>query len=127
MSKRRNLAAGLMALATAITLAACDRTEERIDRAREVTEAAIDQVAGNGEAAPKGTDMESVPLEARAFAGSIQTEPMIVNTESAPRSRFAIGSIIAKPRDLPQLPTPTEALVMQRPELAEELAVELPR
>lgn len=124
MSKRRNLAAGLMALATAITLAACDRTEERIDRAREVTEAAIDQVAGNGEAAPEGTDMESVPLEARAFAGSIQTEPMIVNTENAPRSRFAIGSIIAKPRDLPQLPTPTEALVMQRPELAEELAVE---
>lgn len=124
MSNSRNLATGLMALAAAITIAACDRTEERIENAKTVTEAAIEQVTGGGETPPEGTDMKSVPLEARAFAGSIQTEPLVVNTESASRSRFAIGSIIAKPRDLPDLPTPTEALVMQRPELAQELAVE---
>ncbi|MCI4644061.1 MAG: S8 family peptidase [Hyphomonadaceae bacterium] len=123
LSNSPSLATGLIALATGLLLAGCDRTDERIERAKSVTEAAVEQVAGGG-AAPKssgGTDMASVPVEARAVAGAMMDPEVVTASTDQPRSRFAIGSIIAKPRDLPAMPSPTEALIMQRPDLADEL------
>ncbi|MEL6567610.1 MAG: S8 family serine peptidase [Pseudomonadota bacterium] len=106
--------------ACALVLAACDRTDERIERAGSVVEAAIGQATGADGAAPAGTEMASVPVDARAFAGGelVQAEALV---EERPQALFAIGSIIAKPRDLPPLPSPTEALIMQSPELAGEI------
>ncbi|MEM1164281.1 MAG: hypothetical protein AAGJ28_25420, partial [Pseudomonadota bacterium] len=100
--------------ASLLALSGCDRTEERIDRAGSVFDAAIDQISGTETADPNATDMASVPLDARAFAGGdlVQAEAFV---SDRPQALFAIGSIIAKPRDLPPLPTPTEALVMQSP------------
>ncbi|MEM9739745.1 MAG: S8 family serine peptidase [Pseudomonadota bacterium] len=118
-SRSRNLAT-IPVLVSAAFLVACDQTDERIERAGAVVEAAIGQVSGEQAPAPSGTDMASVPLDARAFAGGelVQAE---VFSQDQPQALFAIGSIIAKPRDLPPLPTPTEALIMQSPELEEEI------
>jgi len=108
------------ALALALGLSACDRTDERIERAGGVVGAAIDQVAGIEGDPASDASMDNVPLEARAFAGGtlVQAEAVAIDQ---PRALFAIGSIIAKPRDLPPLPTPTEALIMQAPELEADL------
>ena len=104
----------VVAGASLFALVGCDNTDERVDRAGTVFDAAIDQVAGNQTKGPDGTDMASVPLEARAFAGGdlVQAEAFV---SERPQALFAIGSIIAKPRDLPPLPTPTEALILQSP------------
>ena len=101
-------------------LSACDRTDERIDRAQVLGEAALEQITGADASNDGGSDMASVSTEARAFAGTIIDQPLVEVASTRPQSRFAIGSIIAKPRDLPPLPSPSEALVMQRPELAIE-------
>lgn len=121
MIKRTSRKAAWLALlgaAATIGLAGCDQTDTRIERAQEIAEAAVDQIAG-GEAGGEtaGTDMSSVPVEARAFAGEM-LEPTVTVQAEPPRSRFAVGSIIAKPREIPSLPTPAEALIMQQPELA---------
>lgn len=102
-------------------LTACDQTDERLDRAVQLGEAALEQVSGSSSGDDRGTDLASVSTEARAFAGQMMDEPLVQATSERAQSRFAIGSIIAKPRDLPPLPSPTEALVMQRPELAIEV------
>ncbi len=108
------------AVALAFGLSACDRTDERVERAGGVVGAAIDQVAGIEGDQASGASMDNVPLEARAFAGGTLVQADAVATDQ-PRALFAIGSIIAKPRDLPPLPTPTEALIMQAPELEADL------
>ena len=105
-------------------LAGCDMVEDRAERAREVTEAAMDQVAGETAGSDTRTSISDVPVDARAFSGEFIEQPEI-NTQTAARpSRFAIGSIIAKPRELPPLPGPQEALMMQSPEAARDLGIE---
>ncbi|NBC21798.1 MAG: S8 family serine peptidase [Alphaproteobacteria bacterium] len=105
-------------------LAGCDMVEDRAERAREVTEAAMDQVAGETAGSDTRTSISDVPVDARAFSGQFIEQPEI-NTQTAARpSRFAIGSIIAKPRELPPPPGPQEALMMQSPEAARDLGIE---
>ncbi|MEM1106352.1 MAG: S8 family serine peptidase [Pseudomonadota bacterium] len=115
----RRLSAGLLASAL-LSVSACDRTEERLQRASDVVNAAVEQVTGDAAGHDDKAAMASVPLEARAFAGGTVAQAAAVS-EERPRALFAIGSIIAKPRELPPLPTPTEALIMQAPELEQEL------
>lgn len=125
-TSRKAAFAALLGAAALIGLAACDQTDERLQRAQEVAEAAIDQVSGGDAGSqPAGpTLMSDVPVEARAFAGAM-LEPTVNVQMVEPRSRFAVGSIIAKPRDLPPLPSPAEALAIQQPELATELEPEI--
>ncbi len=90
-------------IASALGAAACDNADERIERARSLTEAAIEQASGaaSGDTGAEPTRMADVPLEARAFAGQMM-QPATFEAESfVPASRFAVGSIICKPRDLP--------------------------
>ena len=58
-----------------VLLAGCDVVKDRAERAGEVTQAAVEQVAGSqaGDAGP--TRMEDVPVDARAFAGQIIAQP----------------------------------------------------
>ncbi len=99
-----------------VLLAGCDVVKDRAERAGEVTQAAVEQVAGSqaGDAGP--TRMEDVAVDARAFAGQIVAQPEIQARMSAAPSRFAIGSIICKPKEMPPLPGPREALMMQSPD-----------
>ncbi|MEM7768377.1 MAG: S8 family serine peptidase [Pseudomonadota bacterium] len=107
-------------LLLAFALSACDQRSERVDRARTVIDGAIEQALGE---TPPPDAMESVAVEDRAFAGTVMAEE-VFTTAAIPPARFAVGSIIAKPRDVPPLPSPEEALLMQAPEVADELDIE---
>lgn len=103
-----------------VGVSACDNPGERVERAQALGKAALDQVSGAAPRESDGPSMAAVPVLARAFAGQAPEQPMQVQM-AQPRSRFAVGSIIAKPRDLPPPLTPQEALIVQAPELAGEL------
>ncbi len=111
------LSAGILALS------GCDLVEDRAERARKVTEAAVEQVSGDTTQAEQGADMADVSVEARAFSGQFMEQPEFESRMAVGPSRFAIGSIVAKPRELPKLPGPQEALMMQAPDAARELGV----
>ena len=102
-----------------ILLAACDQqSEERADRASGVVEAAIDQISGSGEpGGERRSAMKRASLVERALAGQIRSE-VEVDPETL-RSRFAVGSIIAKPRELEMVP-------LMAIESAPELVMEAP-
>lgn len=100
-SKTRTVLLGT-ALSSALMLAACDDSGERTERARTIIDATMDQLAGRE--APKSDaqiTMESVDVADRAIAGTIRND-LNIQTASA-RSQFAIGSIIAKPKDIPDV------------------------
>jgi len=108
-------------LAALLVLGGCDQRSERMDRARTVIDGAIDQASGD---TPPEDPMAGVPVEARAFGVASVAAPAREEA-GLPPARFAIGSIIAKPRDVPPLPSPEEALLMQAPEVADELGMEI--
>lgn len=100
-------------------LAACDRQEERVERVQELGGAVLDQLAGKdvtGDAAPR---LEDYDLNARAMAGSIQQLSLPDLPDTTAR-RYVIGSLVAKPRDLP--PPIEVASVMAEPELIDYVA-----
>lgn len=109
------LAGGLLGLV------ACDRQDERVGNFEDIIGAAVEQVAGGGADGDDGTSMADVPVDARAFAAPARTQDPQMASQ---RPRFAIGSIIAKPRDVPPPPSPQEALMMQAPDLALEMQAE---
>lgn len=84
-------------IATSGILAACDQTDARLDRAVDLADAALEQMNGDPETTD-GPAMDSVPVEARAFSGAMMAET-IYERQVLP-SRFAVGSIIAKPLEL---------------------------
>ncbi|MEM0986993.1 MAG: S8 family serine peptidase [Pseudomonadota bacterium] len=103
-----------------LVLSACDQRNERVDRARSAVEGAVEQILGQ---TPPPAPIELVPVEDRAFAGAEMQDP-VITTADLPPARFVVGSIIAKPKDLPPLPSPEDALLMQAPEVADELAID---
>ncbi|MEL6284727.1 MAG: S8 family peptidase [Pseudomonadota bacterium] len=114
-------AAALIAGFAVFATAGCDQRPERVERAQTAIGAAIDQALGNG---PPPNPMADVAVEDRAYAA--RTAPLqTVQPDYVPVSRFAIGSIIAKPKDLPPLPSPEQALMMQAPEIADEISLEV--
>ncbi len=100
-------------------LAACDRQEERVERVQELGGAVLDQLAGKQVAVPQGKKLDEYPVEARAMAGSIQPLSLPELPDTTTR-RYVIGSIVAKPRDLP--PPIEVASVMAEPDLIEYVA-----
>lgn len=110
---------GLLAVAT-LALSACDRQEERVERAQTLTGDVWDQITGNDVDAERNT-MADVPIEARAFAGTVQAQSVPAPAQSR-QARFVIGSIVAKPRDLP--PPVAMASVMAEPEMAMGVVVD---
>lgn len=107
------------AIAAVLAFAACDQTELRSERAKELADAAIEQLSG-GESGNGGA-MERVSQDERALAGDIES-PVAFETAAAP-SRFAVGSIIAKPKDVPE-PEPVLEMEAEVDQPEEAIALE---
>lgn len=109
MTIGKRLAAGFAALGLGLTLSACDRTDERMERLGDIQKGVLDQLGGGGAAGEpsRETDMASVPVEARAFQSEMM-EPSPVRVASGP-GKFVVGSIVAKPRNLPEPTSAAEA------------------
>ena len=102
---------------TLIGLAACDRQQERIDRAGALGDAVLGQLGGEDVTQSDSARYAAVPIEARAFAASIPEQA----ESGAARPRFVIGSIVAKPAALP--PSIELSEVMAEPEMALDVVV----
>ncbi len=98
-----------LTLTATFMLAACDQVGTRIERAKEIVEASGDQISGKDVIVSDGTrNLETASVEARALAGTVLAQ---MNIDPEERPMFAIGSIIAKPIDIP--PVPVEALEIE--------------
>ncbi len=91
-------------LAGGAILTACDELDTRLDRAREVADAAVEQISGETVIDPLARNLARADVRDRALAGTVMAEFDIDDEE---RALFAVGSIIAKPFDVP----PPSALV----------------
>ncbi|MEM9055643.1 MAG: S8 family serine peptidase, partial [Pseudomonadota bacterium] len=113
---------GLTASAVAlIGLTGCDRQEERLERVSDLGGAVLDQLTGNDSRAEEREKLAAVSQDARAFAGTILERSVPVSDdESAPR--FVIGSIVAKPAELP--PAVEMASVMANPRMSLDVVVD---
>ena len=88
------------ALAGSLALTVCDQQADRIDRAKELADAAMDQISGREIVEADGPQsMQTASVQDRAIAGTILND-IAFGTETE-RPQFAVGSIIAKPKDLP--------------------------
>ncbi|MFN7055163.1 S8 family peptidase [Hyphomonas sp.] len=97
LTARSTRAAMAALLAGGALLVACDRIEERLGRAREVADASVGQISGETIVDPGQRNLaRAAPLD-RAIAGTVMAQ-FAVDEEETPL--FAIGSIIAKPREL---------------------------
>ncbi len=115
LTDRRMRRVILSALAGTALLAGCDQVTERLDRAKDVAETSAGQISGETIVDPGARNLETASTADRALAGTVMAE-FVVDEEERPL--FAIGSIIAKPIDIP----PPSALAMDDEALsAEEL------
>lgn len=102
-------------IAAAALLAACDQVDLRLDRAKDIADASAGQISGETVVDPSARNLNAASVDDRALAGTVMAEFVIDDEE---RPMFAIGSIIAKPRDIPV----SEAVMFEAEELtAEEL------
>lgn len=95
---RNKLVAAMTGLGLCLGLAACDRTDERVDRLEDISRGVLDQLGG-GSGAERDA-MQSAPVSARALAGKILEASPVLPGATAPQ-KFVVGSIVAKPRDMP--------------------------
>lgn len=125
-SKPARLALGT-AMASLLILASCDQQDTRLERARELADATLDQLSGRTVVEPKAPPpIELADVADRAIAGTLLND-MAFET-AGERPMFAVGSIIAKPKELP----PPEAMAvveddsvfLEDPELLEEMTEE---
>lgn len=91
-------AAIAIALGGAALLTACDQLDTRIERAREIADASVDQISGETMIDPAIRNLERAAPADRALAGTVMAQFAVDEDE---RPMFAIGSIIAKPLDIP--------------------------
>jgi serine protease len=91
-------AAVAMALGGVALLAACDQIDTRIERAREIADASVDQISGETVIDQTYVNLERAAPEDRALAGTVMAEFVIAEED---RPMFAVGSIIAKPLNIP--------------------------
>lgn len=91
-------------LAGGAGLAACDQIDTRLDRAREIADASVEQISGETVIDPLAQNLARANQMDRALAGTVMAEFVIDDEE---RPLFAVGSIIAKPYNVP----PPSALV----------------
>jgi serine protease len=96
----------LSALAGTVFLAGCDQIGDRLKRAQDVAETSAGQISGETIVDDSARNLEIAATADRALAGTVMAEFVIDDEE---RPLFAIGSIIAKPIDIP----PVSALAME--------------
>ncbi|MEO0882751.1 MAG: S8 family peptidase [Pseudomonadota bacterium] len=99
-------------LCIGMILSACDRQEERAERANTLLESAMDQIGGRGPADVRGIPLDRLAVNERAIAGFVQASAGTSNVSGVRPARYAIGSLIAKPRRI---------AAMQEAVLSEEL------
>lgn len=116
----KRAALGASAL-TLIGLTACDQQQERLDRIGDLSDAVLGQLGGEDVTNNNREQYESVGVEARAFSGSI-IERAVAVTEDEASPRFIIGSIVAKPAELP--PAVEMSAIMATPEMALDVVVD---
>ena len=116
------LAGFLFSSLALLAVSACDRPQERMERAQSLGSAVLDQISGKAPV-EKVTRLEDVPVEARAVAGRIQSVPLASSASRAERL-YVVGSIVAKPRNLPQPLAMAE--VVAEPELVDTVVTEEP-
>jgi serine protease len=104
-------AAVAAALGGVALLTGCDQIDTRIERAREIADASVDQISGETVIDQTYVNLERAAPEDRALAGTVMAEFVIAEED---RPMFAVGSIIAKPLNIPA----TESV-----ELSEEAAM----
>jgi len=78
----------------------CDRTEERTERVSTLGQAVLDQIMGRSATQDPERQLAAAPLDARAYARKKEALPSVSGQASRP-VRYVIGSIVAKPRDMP--------------------------
>jgi serine protease len=108
-------------MASLLVLAACDQQSTRIEHARDLADATLDQISGRAVVEPEGdATLLAASVVDRAIAGTLRNDmPVEVASE---KSRFAVGSIIAKPKDIqPMMFDEEDALMMDEDELFEEV------
>ncbi|HBQ48314.1 MAG TPA: peptidase S8/S53 subtilisin kexin sedolisin [Hyphomonas atlantica] len=126
MSKPAGLALGT-AMAGLLALSSCDQQDLRLERARDLADSTLDQLSGRTIVEPSSPNaLEAVDVADRAIAGTVRND-MNFETASA-SSMFAIGSIIAKPKNIPPAEAMAvvedDALFLEDPEALEEVAEE---
>ncbi len=122
MTFRTIVRMGTVLSAGLVLLAGCDQREERAGRAQSVIEAAIDQLRGDdSRPADSQSALKRARLVERALAGNIRNE--MPSRPEAFRSQFAVGSIIAKPRQIEYLQMQVESAPVIERELRVEDAV----
>ena len=99
---------------SALLLSGCSDQQERVDRAGEIASAALKQINGRKvDKADRRSALERAEIDQRAVAGALRND-MNVRTASA-SSRFAVGSIVAKPVEVLEVPL----AMVAAPELGE--------
>lgn len=106
MSLRIKLTAITASLGLCLGLAACDQSGERVERLQDIGRGVVDQVTGGS--GPRDT-MRSVPVSARALAGKIVDATEVLPGSATPQ-KFIIGSIVAKPRQMPDPVSPDRSI-----------------
>jgi serine protease len=95
-----HLLTGTVALAT---LAACDQVQSRLDKFSKLSKDVEAQISGDvlGQSAPD--PLTAAPLDKRALAGRLQApvpiQPMTLDEMLSTQSFYAVGSVIAKPKE----------------------------
>ncbi|MEM1147705.1 MAG: S8 family peptidase [Pseudomonadota bacterium] len=117
-TQKTGLVLGALAL---LGLTGCDRQQERVDRATELGEAVLGQLNGEDVTSSARDAYASVPVESRAFAGTILERSVAASSDAA-APRFIIGSIVAKPANLP--PAIEIAAVMETPEMSLDVVID---
>ena len=126
MSKPAGLALGT-AMASLLVLSSCDQQDLRLERARDLADSTLDQLSGRTIVEPSSPNaLEAVDVADRAIAGTVRND---MNFETASASpMFAVGSIIAKPKDIPPAEAMAivedDALFLEDPEALEDVAEE---
>ena len=118
--KKLVVAAGISAL----VLTGCTDREERVERASELASAALQQINGRKvEKADRRSALERADIDERAVSGALRND-LNVRAASA-NSRFAVGSIVAKPIELVEVPLAMVAAPeLGQPEMADIVVLE---
>ncbi|MEM9669377.1 MAG: S8 family peptidase [Pseudomonadota bacterium] len=99
VNRRKSGRLGLVsALAFSLGVSACDLQEERAERANTILDAALQQIAGEQPSGTPGRLLERLTVQERAVSGIRKAAAGETDVYGVQPSRFAIGSIIAKPR-----------------------------
>jgi len=99
------------AMASLLVLSACDQQGTRLERARELADATLDQISGRAVVEPDADKtLMTASVMDRAIAGTLVNDMAV--QMAGEKSMFAIGSIIAKPKDIQPASVDEEALMM---------------